>query len=383
MHVTMVATAWQMYELTDSPFLVGLLGLARAAPQTMALLLGGLLADALDRRRLLEFLQIGQCLVAVVLAVISLLGLASPAALCVATVFFALGTGLENPTRQSLVPVLVPRSVLASALAVNNSQQKVATIVGPSMAGVMLSVMDPGWCYALDAISRLGLLVAVWLVVPRATPGAPRGAVSFKALAEGMAYVWNDRIIAALLALDLLANMFGTPRALLPIYARDILEVGPAGLGFLYAAGAAGSISIAVVLSFVGQVQRPGLAVIAGLAVYGLGNILFAVSTSFPLSLALLAITGAGDTYSAIVRGTVNQLQVTDDLRGRVLSVSSMFTNSGPLFGQFRAGIVAEAWTPVMAGVSGGLVVLLGCGVAAMSSQIRAFEFRQAVTKQA
>jgi hypothetical protein len=243
--------------------------------------------------------------------------------------------------------------------------------------------MDPGWCYALDAISRLGLLVAVWLVVPRATPGAPRGAVSFKALAEGMAYVWNDRIIAALLALDLLANMFGTPRALLPIYARDILEVGPAGLGFLYAAGAAGSISIAVVLSFVGQVQRPGLAVIAGLAVYGLGNILFAVSTSFPLSLALLAITGAGDTYSAIVRGTVNQLQVTDDLRGRVLSVSSMFTNSGPLFGQFRAGIVAEAWTPVMAGVSGGLVVLLGCGVAAMSSQIRAFEFRQAVTKQA
>ncbi|MFN0072356.1 MAG: MFS transporter [Chloroflexota bacterium] len=373
-HVTMVAMAWQMYEITDSPLQVGMLGLARAIPQTLTLLLGGLLADALDRRRLLIVLQFGQCLVSAVLALLSSLELATPVTLYVATVFLALGAGLENPARQSLVPVLVPRSMLTSALAVNNSQQKLATILGPSLAGVILSVASPAWCYAIDACSWLAMLLSVWLVVPAAERGIARGLVSFHALAEGLSYVWHDRVIATLLALDLIANLFGTPRALLPVYARDILSVGPAGLGLLYAAGATGSLLTALVLSTFKRVGRPGLSVTLGLAVYGIGNILFAVSTDFPLSLALLAMTGAGDTYSAIVRGTVNQLSVPDELRGRVLSVSSMFTNSGPLLGQFRAGLVAEAWTPVLAGVSGGIVVVAACALAASSRAIRRYE---------
>jgi MFS family permease len=174
----MVAMAWQMYELTDSPLQVGMLGLARAIPQTLTLLLGGLLADALDRRRLLLLLQVAQCLVSASLAVITALGFASPAALYVATVFLAFGTGLENPARQALVPHLVSRTMLTSALAVNNSQQKLATIVGPSLAGVLLSLVNPAWCYAVDACSWLAMLTAVWLVVPSARRDAHRGVVS-------------------------------------------------------------------------------------------------------------------------------------------------------------------------------------------------------------
>ena len=134
---------------------------------------------------------------------------------------------------------------------------------------------------------------------------------------------------------------------------------------------------IAVGLSVVGPVRRAGLCVILGLVVFGVGNIVFAMSTVFWISLLSLTISGAGDTFSAVVRGTINQLSVTDDLRGRVLSVSSMFTSSGPQFGQFRSGVVAEAWGPVVSGVSGGVIVLLACIAAVLPARIRSYEVRQ------
>jgi MFS family permease len=372
--LTIVSMAWQMYELTDSPLQVGLIGLARAIPQSTMLLLGGVLADAIDRRKTLLILQLVQCLVSVALAGLTASGNATPVALYGATMALALCTALENPTRQSLVPVLVPRRALASALALNVSQGKMATIVGPSCAGLLLAVASPAWCYALDACSWFAMLTGVWLVVPRAETGVARGAISFRALSEGFGFVWHHPVIAWLLALDLIANLFGTPRALLPVYARDILDVGPAGLGLLYAASSAGSLLIAVGLSVVGQVRWAGLCVIVGLAVFGLGNVVFAISTVFWISVLSLAIAGAGDTFSAVVRGTINQLSVTDELRGRVLSVSSMFTSSGPQFGQFRSGIVAEVWGPVVSGVSGGLIVLLACVVAMLPSRIRSYD---------
>jgi MFS family permease len=376
---TIVAMAWQMYELTDSPLQVGLIGLARAIPQSTMLLLGGLLADAVDRRRMLLCLQVAQCLISLTLAVLSATGMVTPVALYGATGLLALCTALENPARQSLVPSLVPRSSLTSALALNVSQGKVATIVGPSLAGLLLAFSSSAWCYAVDACSWFGMLTAVLLVVPKAIPGSMRGAVSFRALGEGLGFVWHHPVMASLLALDLVANLFGQPRALLPVYARDILNVGPAGLGLLYAATAAGSLTVAILLSVMGQVRRPGLCVILGLGVFGLGTVLFSISTIFWVSVLFLAIAGAGDTFSAVVRGTINQLSVSDELRGRAMSVSSIFSSSGPQFGQFRGGIVAEAWGPVESGVSGGIIVLFVCGLTTLSRRVRSYEYSQAV----
>lgn len=373
---TTVAMAWQIYELTDSPLQVGLLGLARAVPQMSMLLVGGLLADALDRRRMLLILQVAQFLISVGLVSLTATGTVTPLALYVATALLALCTALENPARQSLVPDLVPRSILTSALALNSSQRTLGNIAGPSLAGLLLAFSSPAWCYAMDALSWFAMLSAVWMVVPGMEKGAPRGAVSMGALKAGLSFVWNHQIIATLLALDLVANVFGTPRALLPVYARDILEVGPTGLGLLYAASAIGSLIVAVGLSTLGQVRRAGLWVLAGIAVFGVGNILFAVSTNFWFSALMLAIAGAGDTFSAIIRNTINQLSVTDELRGRVLSVNTLFTSGGPQIGQMRAGAVAEVWSPEATGWSGGVIVLAACVVALGIRRIRAYELK-------
>ncbi len=373
---TLVAMAWQMYELTDSPLQVGMIGLARAIPQSCMLLLGGLLADAIDRRRMLMTLQVAQCCISLSLALLTASGSATPTLLYLATIFLALCTAMENPTRQSLVLTLVPRSALASALALNVSQNKVATILGPSLAGLLLAFSSPAWCYAADACSWFAMLAAVLIVVQKADKSVVRGTVSFGALGEGLAFVWHHPVIALLLGLDLVANLFGTPRALLPVYARDILSVGPAGLGLLYAASATGSLVVAVALSVIGQVRKPGLCVILGLVVFGVGTVLFSVSTVFWMSVLFLAITGAGDTFSAVVRGTINQLSVTDALRGRVMSVNSIFTSSGPQLGQFRSGLVAESLGPVASGVSGGIIVLLVCALAALPARIRTYDFR-------
>jgi MFS family permease len=374
---TTVAMAWQIYELTDSPFQVGLLGLARAIPQMSMLLLGGLLADAVDRRRMLLGLQLAQCGISVSLGVLSATGLVTPLALYVATAALALCTALENPARQSMVPNLVPRSILTSALALNSTQRTLGTIVGPSLAGLLLAFSNPAWCYAVDAISWFAMLTAVWLVVPRMEKRVARGTISLEALRAGFSFVWHHQVIATLLALDLVANLCGTPRALLPVYARDVLDVGPTGLGFLYAAGAIGSLVVAVGLSIFGQVRRAGVCVLGGIAVFGVGTLLFSISTNFWLSALLLAIAGAGDTFSAVVRGTINQLSVPDELRGRVLSVNTLFTSGGPQLGQFRSGIAAETWGPVAAGVSGGVVVLMACAVALGLRRVRAYELHR------
>jgi MFS family permease len=197
------------------------------------------------------------------------------------------------------------------------------------------------------------------LLFIRARPTERRGGVSLGALREGISFVRSQPIILSLMILDFNANFFGSPKALLPVYARDLLQVGPQGLGILYAASSVGAIVSALAISVVGQPRKAGLGVIIGIVFYALCAMGFALSTSFGLSVLLLAGMGVGDALSAVLRSTINQLVTPDDLRGRMSAVNQLFTSSGPQLGQLESGVVASWWGAETAALTGGLATLL------------------------
>jgi MFS family permease len=355
---TTVAMAWQIYDLTHSPFQIGLLGLARALPQIFLLLFAGLLADAMNRRKLMMCTQTGLFCVSAALALLTFAGKASPQLLYVATMLLALFGSLEQPSRQSLIPNLVPRQDLAQALALQGTQRHVPMIVGPSLAGIVLAISGPAACYTVDALSWLAMLLALLLLKTKISPGGGIRTVSLRSLREGIGFVWGHGIILPLMLLDFGATFFGNVRGLLPIYAQDILSVGPTGLGVLYSARAVGSLSAAAAMSFWGPVKRSGLWVFVGVGIYGLATVLFAYSGLFWFSVMMLTMTGIGDTISSILRGTINQLHTPDELRGRMSSINSIFTLSGPQLGQFEIGIIATWLGTEMAALTGGLACL-------------------------
>lgn len=372
---TVVAMAWQIYELTNSAFQIGLLGLARAVPQAILLLVAGLLADAMNRRKLMMCTQLGLFCVSTILALLTVSGKASAGMLYLATMALALFSSLEAPARQSMIPNLVPRENLPQALALQGTQRYIPIIAGPSLAGLVLAFSGPAACYVVDALSWLAMLISLALLRTKLQEGAGWSSVSLQSLRGGLRFVLGHGVIFPLMLLDFGATFFGNARALFPIYARDILFVGPKGLGVLYAARAVGSLSSAAALSFFGPVRHGGRWILVGVGVYGIATVLFASSRVFWFSVLMLALSGAGDTTSAILRSTINQLNTPDELRGRMSSINSIFTSSGPQLGQFESGVVA-AWLGTEASaMTGGLATLGILGlVAAVFPKVRRFK---------
>jgi MFS family permease len=375
---TTVAMAWQIYELTNSPLQLGLLGLARGAPMLVLLLFGGLLADAMDRRHLLMLTQVAQMCVSAILAVMTLSGKISPPILYAASLFLALFSSLEQPARTAIIPNIVPRDDLSNALALSGTQRHVATIIGPSLAGLLLAQSGGATlCYMVDSASWIVMLAALAMMRPIMQAAKGRGAVSMKALREGVSFVWTHPVILSLMALDFGQNFFGSGRALLPVYARDILGVGPQGLGLLYSATSAGALAMGVVMSTRGTVQRPGVWVLISVSMYGIFMTLFGISQFFWLSFLMLAGAGAANTISFVLRNTINQLVTPDEIRGRVTSVNSMFTNTGPQLGQFEAGAAAAMIGPVAATAVGGMFVTSIAAALAAVASVRRFEVQE------
>ena len=375
---TSVAMAWQIYEITNSAFQIGLLGLVRAVPQAIILLVGGLLADAMNRRKLMMCTQISLFGVSCMLAWLTFSGRVSAGMLYVATMLLAVFNSLENPSRQSIIPNLVPREFMGRALALQSAQRYVSVIAGPSVAGIVLAIYGTTACYAVDAVSWLVMLVSLVLLKTKLQEGRGWGSVSLQSLREGFSFVLRHGVLLPLMLLDCAATFFGNPRALFPIYARDILLVGPKGLGLLYASRAVGSFASATMLSFFGPVRHGGRWVVLGVAVYGIATALFAGSNVFWFSMIMLALSGAGDTTSAIVRNTINQLSTPDELRGRMSSISSFFTSSGPQLGQFESGVVAAWLGAELSAMTGGLAVLvILAAVVAIFPVVAKFQIRE------
>lgn len=378
---TQVAMAWQIYELTDSPLQIGLLGLVRAVPQMFILLFGGLLADAMNRRKLMMVTQASLFFVSGALALLTLAGQVTPLKLYGVTVFLALFSSLESPSRQAIVTNLVPAEDLARAFAVFSTQRQIATIAGPSIAGLVLAFAGPGICYGIDAASWIVMLASLALIRTKLPERGGWRTISLNSLRAGFRFVWSHAVIFPFLMMDFGANIFGTVRSLFPIYARDILAVGPQGLGILYAASAAGALLGALGFSVWGPARQAGRWILFGVTIYGLTLLLFAGSHLFWLSVLLLVGSGIGDTISAILRSTINQLSTPDELRGRMASINSIFTNSGPQLGQFQAGALAALIGTELAATSGALVILLIVAVlAARFPHVRDYRLDQAKT---
>jgi MFS family permease len=298
--------------------------------------------------------------------------------LYIATIFLALFTSMEQPSRQSMIPNLVPREELPQALAFQGTQRYVPVIAGPSLAGIVLALFGPAACYLVDALSWLAMLGALASLKTRIPEAGGWRSVSLSALRDGLRFVRGHGVILPLMLLDFGATFFGNVRGLFPIYARDILQVGPRGLGLLYASRAIGSLVAAAAMTLLPPIRRTGRWILIGVGIYGVATTLFAGSKVFWFSVLMLALCGAGDTISSILRSTANQLSTPDALRGRMSSINSLFTSSGPQLGQFESGVVAAWIGTKLSALTGGLATLAIVGmVMALFPQVRRFRIER------
>ncbi|MDQ2744810.1 MAG: MFS transporter, partial [Chloroflexota bacterium] len=360
--------------LTHSALALGLIGLFRVIPIVLFSLLGGVVADVISRRKLLLVTQSMLVLVSVALAATTILGLIAPAIIYLLTGIAAGVAAFDSPARQALVPSLVPPKRLTNALSISSTAFQVATVIGPSLAGIIIATRGVAAVYLIDVVSFLAVLLVLFLIRPPMVEGAVQR-VSLAAAAEGLHFVWRSPIILATMGLDFVATFFGSATALLPIFARDILHVGPTGYGPLYAAPSAGAVLAGVMMSFVaGRIRAQGKVILVAVAAYAAFTILFGLSRVFLLSLLFLAGVGASDTVSMILRQTVRQSTTPDALRGRMTSVNMVFFMGGPQLGEFEAGVVARLGGAPLSVVTGGIAALLLAGVIALTAgRLRAY----------
>jgi MFS family permease len=358
--VTAVALPYQLYILTRTPLSIGILAVVQLVPILAFALGGGAIADAVDRRRLLLVTQLG--LAACSLAFVGLALLPSaPIVAYYAVAFVAAGVGaVDQPARSSAIPRLVARERLTPAIALGQLGFQAVGVVGPVVGGLLLATVGAAAAFGLDVVTFIAAIGALLLMAPiRPQPGAARP--SLASIAEGLRFARDRRIILATFVVDLDAMIFGMPSSLFPALALDVFRAGPAGVGLLVAAPAAGALVAAALTGWASHVRRPGRAVVVAVAAWGIAILGFGLLTaSFPLALLCLALAGAADVISAVLRGSIAQLETPDELRGRVMSIHALVVTSGPRLGDAEAAAVAAVVGAQASVVSGGILCLVG-----------------------
>ena len=362
--LTIVASSLQVFLLTGSSLQVGLLSLAQLGPLIFCSLIGGSLADALDRRKLLLITTVALAATSVGLAVNAH---ASHPALWVIYVCTALNAGLsgiDSPTRSAAIPSLVRREQLAAAAALNQTQFQVSQIAGPAAAGLVIARLDLAAAYWLDVSTFAVAFVALLLMRPMVPEGGGTKA-GLRSVAEGLRYLKGQRAVQGTFVIDINAMVFGMPRALFPELGTHLYGGGAGTVGLLYAAPGAGALLGALTTGWVSSVRHQGRAVLWAVVVWGAAIAAFGVATWLPIGLAMLAVAGAADVISAVFRGTILQLQVPDRLRGRLNALNIAVVTGGPRLGDAEAGAVAALTSPRVSVVSGGLACIAGVGIIA------------------
>jgi MFS family permease len=355
-----VALAWQLYELTRSPLALGLPGLFRVTPLLLLALGGGVAADALDRRRVMLVTQSLLALTSAILGFVTLTGRATPALLYALIALSAATTAFDNPARQALVVNLLPEEDLPNGLALQVLGHQVSTVAGPALGGLLLGATSAGVVYVVDAISFLAVIAALFVVRPkRRAEGSTPVPLRLSALRPAFELLQKRPVLLWLALVDFMATFFAGSMQLLPIFADQAFRVGPWGYGLLQSAPAVGAVVASVLISARPPMRRQGLAVLVSVGVYGAAIAAFGLSRSFPLALGLLALSGAADTVSTVVRQVARQMLTPDELRGRMNAVNMIFFMGGPQLGELEAGIVAQMWTTRGSVVSGGLACIV------------------------
>ena len=367
-----VAINWHVYVLTKSAFALGLVGLFRGAPIIICSLVGGVVADAVDRKRLMIATQSVMLLSAVLLTLATIVGLKSVWPIYILSGFASAALAFDTPARQSLLPSLVPMEDFPNAVSLSLIVFNVATIGGPALAGFLLADEGPALVYGINAASFLAVIAALIAMQTSGSPelqGERRNALSYAALKDGLRFVWQTPIIVQTMTLDFAATFFASATLLLPIFAQEVLHVSARGYGVLAAAPAIGSVVTALVLARLGTFRYQGRLVVISVAVFGLATVGFGASKVFWFSLLMLAVTGAADTVSTVLRQTIRQLATPNHLRGRMTSINMMFFMGGPQLGELEAGSVAALIGAPLSVITGGLGSLLCACVAAVKSK--------------
>ena len=352
---------------------LGLVGLVRVVPVIVFSLVSGVVADAWDRRRLMLFTQSAAAAVSLVLAVLAFKGLQVAWPIYVLAALGSAVGAFDLPARQALVPMLVPREHLPNAITLNTIMFQTASVVGPAIGGLLIAGTGVGWAYFVNAISFAFVIVA--LVMMRDVPpveraaGGSRDDVSLHAALEGLRFVFRSPLIRSTMLLDFFATFFSSATALLPIFAQDVLKVGAQGYGWLYAAPAAGAmVTSGLMVPLTDRIDRRGPVLLWAVGGYGLATVVFGFSRSFWLTFCCLAMTGATDTISMIIRNIVRQFETPDRLRGRMIGVNMVFFQGGPQLGELEAGAVANWFGAPFSVVSGGIGCLIAVAWVAAST---------------
>ena len=371
------ALFWHIRTLTDLPIALGGVGLARILPVIIFSLVGGAMADVVNRRSLLLVTQSIMALLALLLTWLTLRGSITLWQIYALTAMQAMAVAFDIPARQALVPNLVPARDLPNAFSLTSIAFQTGAIIGPALSGLVIAYWGQSYTYLINAVSYLAVIVALLLMGPVAQQADParRANVSLASIKEGILFILSQPIILASMLLDFFATFFSSANTLMPMYARDVLGVGVVAYGWLSAAQSIGAVLAALVASQVEHIRHQGVVLLVSVVAFGLATILFGLARSFLVAMLALALVGASDSISMIIRNTIRQLQTPDYIRGRMTSITQIFFMGGPQLGEIEAGVVAQLFSVPFAIISGGVGCLLAVGwIARRWPQLRHYD---------
>jgi MFS family permease len=357
---TLVATYVQVARLTGSAAAVGLIGLVGFIGLVAGSLGGAAFLDAVDRRTILICSQFGYIAASALLLYGAVSGDPPVGLIYAAVAIFGAVSAVDGPTRSAMTPRLVGRELVPAALALNQVIWQATALIGPAIAGVTIARAGLPWAYAFDLLTYGVMLIAAWLIRPIPPERGEGAATGWAAVKEGYRYLRGRRVLQSTFVIDIIAMVFGMPRALFPILAATQFGGGAAVVGLLFAAPAVGALIGALTTGWVGRIKHQGQAVVWAVVVWGAGIATFGFANRLWVAVLLLAIAGGADVISAIFRTTILQLSVPDALRGRISGIHILVVTGGPRLGDLEAGLVAAAFTPAASVVSGGLLCIAG-----------------------
>lgn len=372
-----VAVAWQVYDITRNPASLGMIGLANFIPILLFSLFGGLVADKVDRKKLLIFSQSSLGITVVILFILTFTNNITPIIIYILLFLHSTASSFSLPARQAVLPHLVPKNYFMNAVSLNTLQYQSATLIGPAIAGFLIAGFGVSSVYLVNGVS---FLFFIWAVLTLKTPLQKHNQdevdFSLDSIWEGVRFVIRTPILYTTMILDFLVTFLGTATILMPIFAQDVLKVGPQGLGLLYAAPAIGGIVAGILISALhAKLTNQGKIIIGSIILYGIAIIGFGLSNIFLLSLVFLVLMGFGDMTSTIIRNTIRQIITPDHLRGRMVSVMRIFFQGGPQLGEIEAGFLAKAIGGPATVVLGGVgVVLITTIVALKAKALRQYQ---------
>jgi MFS family permease len=355
------ALFWHVSQLNKNPIALGGIGLSRIIPVIIFSLIGGALADSRDRRKVIFVTQSAAAILALILGLLTQLGFITIWYIYAITALQAVAVAFDGPSRQALIPNLVPKEDLPNAFSMIFTGFQIGSVLGPALSGFIIARAGQEAVYYFNAVSFIAVLFALVMIgnVPQSFSEKSAG-VSMESIREGIHFILGKPIILSAMLLDFVATFFASANTLMPIIASRVLQVGVVEYGYLSAASAVGAMLVALIISQVKVIRRQGPLFLGAVIIFGLATIIFGMTKSFIVAWLAIATTGAADGVSTIIRNTIRQLQTPDHIRGRMTSVNQIFFQGGPQLGEMEAGSVAQFFGAPFAVITGGIGCIIG-----------------------